>query len=125
MPLPIMPSINKITLSTAVSYTSKWRATHPTAIRAFTTNVNEIQQLINDIKNNTTLQVEHIRMYFAINVNNEETLVLVGVDSNNNDICEYTTKLGVLTSGTFDMMLPCPNTCDPKSPLNTIVKNEI
>ena len=114
-----MTSINKITLADAVKFTENYRNAHPGATSAFTTRFDEIQTLINDIKSHTGININHIRIYMAINHNNEETLVLVGVDSFGKDICSFSTAAGQV-SGTYDMMLPCPNTCDTSSPLNDI-----
>ncbi|MEZ5013561.1 MAG: hypothetical protein R2794_04655 [Chitinophagales bacterium] len=125
MQLPYMSTISKIPLADAIRFTARWRTTHPTAIRAFTTNIGEIRQIINKSDSPGTADGDKIRLYFAINDNNEETLVLVKVDENGRDEYAYPDSHGNMTSGTFDLLMPCPNTCDDQSPLNDNLKNSV
>ncbi|QNK63901.1 hypothetical protein H7F33_05235 [Pedobacter sp. PAMC26386] len=112
----------RIPLERAVAYTAKWREIQNlnpkdpgTKVRAFTVHVTELQEIIDEIG------VETVRFYIGINDKNKETLVLVGVNKDNEDMIEVKGKSDTVEeSGTFDFTHPCPDTCaDGLSPLNT------
>ncbi len=102
------PNINPntggpIPLATAATWTASFRAANPTAIKAqfFGSNI------INSILGQT--DCIGIRMYQAINDSNEATIILVGVDSNTQDM-----TAGIVA----DFSSPCPQYCATGSVLN-------
>ena len=51
-----------------------------------------------------------VRIYFGLDKNGEQELVLVGADSNEQDM-----EKGVI----IDNLTPCPNNCSSANPLNS------
>ncbi|MBB5636879.1 hypothetical protein HDF26_001705 [Pedobacter cryoconitis] len=111
----------RIPLERAVAYTAKWReiqSLNPkdpgTKVRAFNIDIAELQEIIHEIG------VEKIRLYIGINDKNKETLVLVGVNKDNEDMISVPGEdENTEESGIFDFTHPCPDTCaDGLSPLN-------
>ena len=66
-----------------------------------------------------------VRTYFAIkasdqNLTDEVTALVVAVDLQGNDLINTTSTLGVGEEGgseIYDFTRPCPDVCDPESPL--------
>jgi len=52
-------------------------------------------------------------------VNDLYKLILVGVDTNGNDILSIADPINPKGSMIYDLTMPCPNTCDNSSPLFT------
>jgi hypothetical protein len=102
------PNINPntggpILLATAATWTQKFRTDNPTAIKAHFFGSN----IINDIL--AQPDCVGIRMYNAIDDSNAATIILVGVDSNAQDI-----TTGIVA----DMSAPCPQNCASNSVLS-------
>ncbi|WP_158800347.1 hypothetical protein [Pedobacter sp. L105] len=118
------PNNFRLPTDTAIAYTAKWRelqALNPTdprgKVRAFTVHMSELKAIIDE------LDVKTVRFYLGINSSNTETLVLVGVNDDNEDMIHYKCKEedGTLVdkAGTYDFTYPCPDTCAAgTSPLN-------
>lgn len=100
-----------IPLQTAVNWTTAWRAANVGAVRAFKINMDEVNDMLEEA--GTTA----VRVYFGLD-NGVEKLVLVAVNSNDQDIINPTVN-GQMISGTYDFCAPCPPTCDTSSPLLT------
>jgi hypothetical protein len=93
----------EISLVTASEWTANYRTENPGEIKAYFYG-NIILQAILDQE-----EAVGMRIYYAIDDNGVKQMVLVGVDSNGND----------LTSGIVaDRGAPCPTYCDADSPLN-------
>ena len=111
----------RLPLEHAIAYTAKWREIQnlnpkdpATQVRAFTVHLSELKEIIDEIG------VETVRFYIGINDKNKETLVLVGVNADNEDMVRVKGKSDTQEeSGTFDFTHPCPDTCaDGDSPLS-------
>ena len=94
-----------ITLAEGAKMTANYRAT----ISAGDTLAHAVgKNLFNSILNQASCV--GIRIYYALNENGEKQLVLVGVDSDGND----------LTAGVIvDRTKSCPTSCSLKNPLNS------
>lgn len=115
----------KIPLADAERYTRRWREQNPGSDRAFTINVQELKEIINELGRRRQHDIPQIRVYFGIKDDNREALVLVGVDLNGSDITivppgGVETEAQTDDSGTYDFTRPCPGTCDTTSPLNGV-----
>ena len=97
-----------ISLDNAMLYTEKWQKKEQ-AIKAFTFHPNEISC----IQNESNGLIESIRFYMGINDENELDMIAVGVDANGVDIIDEQSA----TSHIYNFAMPCPSTCDTKSPL--------
>ena len=107
-----LPTIYSIPLAEACEYTRRWRE-RGNNIKAFTIDVAELNDVISELSRIIPeWQMTQIRVYFGIKDNDEECLVLVGLDSQGNDITSYIGGRGVEESGTYDFTRPCPDTCD-------------
>ncbi|MDI1234734.1 MAG: hypothetical protein PSX81_10670 [bacterium] len=98
MPNPnITPNTGgQISLPSAIQWTTNFRNQNPTAVKAhFFGNV-----IINEILNQPGCI--GLRLYNAIDDNNQPQILLVGVDNNNNDMTN-----GIIA----DMSQPCPTQC--------------
>ena len=119
----------RLPLADAAKYTKRWRekeyAHHPhhhhhhkEKTRAFTVHLSELKAIIDE------LGVKTVRLYLGINDDHKETLVLVGVNEANGDMCEVQCKsddpkITEVESGAFDFTHGCPDTCvTGYSPLN-------
>lgn len=87
----------QISLAIASDWTANYRAANPGAVRAHFYG-NSILQDILDQEN-----CVGIRFYYAIDDENAPQLVLVGVDTDGNDMTD-----GIVA----DRGLPCPSNCD-------------
>ena len=85
-----------ITLADAADLTANYRATISPGNRLL------------DILNQTGCM--GVRIYFGLDKNGEQELVLVGADSNEQDM-----EKGVI----IDQLTPCPTICSSSNPLNS------
>jgi hypothetical protein len=103
---------HNLDLQDAVNWATNWRRANPGSNKAFLVDFSEV----------TSIQAEtgatSFRVYFGLDSTGAEKLILVGVDSNGNDIINPVVN-GHQESGTYDFNMPCPPTCDPGSPLMT------
>ena len=113
-----MKKVNTITLKTAKKWASNWRELEST----FKIDLQEV--LAED-------GVASIRAYLGVKetlnpktkeTTYEEKLMIVGVDKNNKDMISTVKAVDGLGDGDendiYDFTDPCPNVCDPDSPLN-------
>jgi len=118
-----LPTIYSIPVEEACAWTRRWRDAGNT-IRAFTIDVAELNDIINELGKLLPDPVRQVRVYFGYKDTGEECLVLVGVDAEGKDIVYYWKRDEALgadateESGTYDFTRPCPSTCDEGSPLN-------
>jgi|RhiMetdeSRZDD1v2_1073273.scaffolds.fasta_scaffold00608_25 hypothetical protein len=115
----------QIPLADAERYTARWREDHRGSDKAFTINVQELKDIIDELgrRHHHHCPIEQIRVYFGIKDDGKEGLILVGVDKDGKDITTLPpTSDGadddVDNSGTYDFTKPCPDTCDETSPLS-------
>lgn len=98
----------QITLEQAKSWIKTWRNNLPKEpAKAHLIN----KQALLDVMQ--PADVVSVRTYLAIDDNNVQKLVLVGVDASGNDLIDAN---HILT----DLTQPCPSICDTNSPLFTI-----
>ena len=116
----IMKKKNTITLQTAKKWAKKWRKEEGTynehqRCRAFNIPKIDLQEVLAEEG------VESIRAYLGVNDDNVEKLMIVGVDKNNKDMISTIkpNELGAPGDDIYDMTKPCPDICDPGSPLNS------
>jgi hypothetical protein len=114
----------KIPLQDACRYTARWREAHRNSDRAFTIDVQELKDVIDEFsrRNPFNCPVKEVRVYFGIKDDGKEGLILVGVDKYGRDITTLIPNVGsnvedLENSGTYDFTKPCPDTCDDTSPL--------
>ena len=95
----------QITLAQGAELTAKYRRLNPDGIKAryfgkdcFTTLLNQTEKT-----------AVGIRIYFGVNAAGDQELVMVGVDSNGDDI------LGIV----MDISMACPTTCSTPNALNS------
>lgn len=92
----------KITLAEGVAYTTAWRDKNPDLVRAFKVDKAAMTELFSDSN------AVAFRAYLGYDGNTPQ-LVMVGVDSDGNDILDPV----------YDHAGPCPENCDEDSVLNT------
>jgi hypothetical protein len=114
-----MKKKNTISLKTAKKWAKKWRKQEGTYnkhhdCRAFNIPKIDLQEVLAEDG------VANIRAYLGIDDNNEEKLMIVGVDANGKDmISKKSSGLGDEEGDDiYDFTKPCPTHCDPSSPLN-------
>lgn len=92
----------QITLALGGELTGKYRIANPGAIKGVFLGRNHIEAILaqGDCKG--------LRMYFAKNEEGNPTLVIVGADSNQNDLLNLI----------FDRTSPCPDKCSTPNALN-------
>ena len=62
--------------------------------------------------------VQDIRTYFGVDENEQPHLMVVGVDANGNDMIDQDKMINEKNGWhIYDFSVPCPKTCDVKSPL--------
>ncbi|WP_432670676.1 hypothetical protein [Flavobacterium sp. SM2513] len=62
--------------------------------------------------------VQDVRAYIGVDKNHIPHLLIVGVDKNGNDMIDNDELVNVKNGwNIYDFTLPCPSTCDVKSPL--------
>jgi hypothetical protein len=98
-------SLYTIPLEEAIQWTSAWRAARGSgAVRSFRIDVAELQEIISE------RGCMYMRVYFGMNSEGDEKLVLVGVNEHDRD----------MISKVYDFTQPCPSTCDNSSPLSGV-----
>lgn len=114
------PFADTIPLVEGETLTTNWR----NFISSITPSKNYIRAFyipITDIDNLATYHnAVAVRAYLCLAVPDDPTtakVVLVPVDSNNNDITQVVTPDGLTHSTVYDMTQPCPQMCDTNSPL--------
>lgn len=98
---------HSITLAEASAWTAAFRAAHPNAIKANAFGGKAISDIL------AQTGCVGIRIYYSLDTNNVQQLIVVGVDSDGNDLYE-----GLLA----ERSMPCPPYCSTANPLNTTVK---
>ncbi|NVK52872.1 MAG: hypothetical protein HWD85_08045 [Flavobacteriaceae bacterium] len=113
-----MKKKNTISLQTAKKWTKKWRKEEGTynkhhKCRAFNIPKIDLQEVLAEDG------VVSVRAYLGIDDNDVEKLVIVGVNAQGKDmISKKPTDLGDKEDDIYDFTRPCPDACDPDSPLN-------
>ncbi|TAE89020.1 MAG: hypothetical protein EAY81_02545 [Bacteroidetes bacterium] len=93
-----------IDLALAAQWTANYRTNNPSGIRAHFFGRDILEKIL------AQEGCMGIRMYYALNDEGEQQLVLVGADAGEKD----------QTNGTVaDFSSVCPNNCDPNSALNS------
>lgn len=105
-------ALNMVPLALAQNWTFAWQSQTGSIplsnIKSFRFDKVDFEQVL------SKPGVEYVRIYPAIksypnSSTSEYSLLVVGVDSNGNDIIN--TDPSALDSGIYDFALPCPNTC--------------
>jgi hypothetical protein len=125
-----MKKKNTITLQTAKKWAKNWRDLESTynkyhECRAFNIPKIDLQEVLAEDG------VASVRAYLGVKetvnpktkkITYEEKLMIVGVDKNNKDMISTVSSSDVLGDGEgddiYDFTEPCPDLCDPNSPLN-------
>ena len=113
-------SDKKISLATAVSWTTNWRSAPSSSARAFLVPVEDLQGVLAEMGNPST---GCIRAYLGVdNTNGEEKLIIVGTKKDKSGV--YRDLLPDAGDGDgddfsiWDFSTPCPPDCDDDSALN-------
>lgn len=93
----------EISLKEGASMTSEYRNQNPNEIKARFFGKDILEKILNQDG------CMGIRMYYALSEDSEPQLVLVGADSDENDMLDIIA----------DTSLPCPNACSADNPLNS------
>lgn len=93
----------EITLSSGAAMTEEFRLRNPNEIKAHFFG----KDIINEILNQEGCM--GIRLYYGLDEDGENQLVMVGADSDEND----------MTDLVADLSHPCPNACSAANPLNS------
>ena len=101
-----MRATNTLPLATAQEWALRWKSNPVTTVKAFLIPEEDTVQLYNEPL------VESIRAYLGVDAKGVAHLMLVGVDANGKDMIDATKGWYI-----YDFTKPCPNTCDPTSPL--------
>jgi hypothetical protein len=102
--MPFDPNAdNKIQLSEASVFTSKYRRKFPDTVKANAYGKRQMLELLNQA------DCEGFRIYNGLSNDGDQVLVIVGVDIRGNDLYE-----GIL----IDRSQPCPSVCSTDNPLN-------
>jgi len=103
MTLP--PRDHRISLATAVELTRRFReSAAPDAVKAGALHADQVRALL------AQPGVVALRVYYGLDAEGNSTLVLVGMDANDQELTD-----GVL----LDIIWPCPPFCTEASPLNS------
>lgn len=97
----------QISLQEGAELTMRYRTNHPQSVKGVFYGRTHLETLL------AQPGCVGIRMYFAQEADNSETLVLVGVDSTGNDMLNI-----VIENGT-----KCPTICGATNPLNSGLKD--
>lgn len=92
----------EITLDLGAAMTAEFRRQNPNTTIAHFFGREILEKLL------TQEDCMGVRMYYGIDEHGEKQLVLVGADSNGNDILDLVA----------DISVPCPNACSDRNPLN-------
>jgi hypothetical protein len=129
-------NVPTIPLKAAVARVTRFReqlskqAPESTIPRAILIPINDLMAIVEkyssvDEAGNITNELQGVRAYFAVKLTDEQldddvTALIVAVDKNGKDIIPTTdTGLGNPGDGSeiYDFTKPCPDVCDPESPL--------
>jgi len=100
--------LNLIPLPDAIAWCAAWRDLPGTQRAAILESIKAFLIPHNDLHDLLSEEAESARSYFGIDYNSQLRILIVGVDSDGNDMCEQ---------GVFDFTKPCPPTCASNSPL--------
>ena len=103
MSLDVKNAGAQITLAEGAAMTAKYRASNPNKTKAHLIGMNRIHEILDQEG------CEGIRIYYGLNDEGDQELVLVGVDRLGDDM-----EKGVI----MDKLLPCPSYCPNANPLN-------
>lgn len=119
---------NKITLDTAIQWTTNWRDKN-SGVKAFLIPAQDLTEVLNELKDEKGQK--YVRAYLAIDEAGTEKLVIVGtqyekITASDGKILDLEKDLLPATQdevvageyGIYDFVKPCPTYCDPESPLN-------
>lgn len=128
-----MKKQNTVSLDTAKKWIKEWRDQESTynkynELKAFNIPLADLQEVLKE------KGVASVRAYIGVakfenhdtkppEVMYQEKLLIVGVDKNGKDMISDKKKPGMLGDGDegddiYDFVDPCPDMCDPDSPLN-------
>ena len=93
----------QITLQEGAEYTARYRASKQSPIKGVFFGRNHIEQILGQAG------CVGLRMYFAQESDGSSTLVMVGADSNQNDMLDLI----------FERAVRCPAVCSIANPLNS------
>lgn len=93
----------QITLSEGADMTAKYRDNNPNELKGHFFGKDILKQILNQEG------CMGIRMYYGIDDDGEKALVIVGADTNEDDITDLVA----------DISMPCPNRCGSSNPLNS------
>lgn len=93
----------QISLEEAALMTANYRSENPNSTIAHFFGKDILNQILEQS------ECVGIRVYYGMNEDGQKELVLVGVDSDENDILELIA----------DLSMPCPKTCSTPNPLNS------
>jgi hypothetical protein len=100
---------NAITLEQAQEWATTWRENPEHVIKAFLILQLDFVQLIAE------RDVQDVRAYIGTDENGNQKLMLVGVNSNGQDLINDTNNQNI-----YDFTTTCPEFCDTESPLFTL-----
>ena len=118
-----------VDLDTAAEWTAQYRVQNPNQTRAHFFGRNIIEKILDQPG------CVGLRIYYALDANNEQHLVIVGADANRDDQLPTSPSQPTTNPGVFDdlapdtankrpviaeMSIPCPNQCSKPNPLNGI-----
>jgi hypothetical protein len=101
----------QISIADASTETARWRQANPNSLKGFVLHKEDLQGVLNEPG------VEKARIYLALDSNNKEKIVLVGVDSSGNDILYPANPAN--NQGVYDFSTPCPDMCGEANALNS------
>ena len=93
----------QISLETAATLTANYRSENPNSTIAHFFGRDILNQLLEQS------ECVGVRVYYGMSDDGQQELVLVGVDSDENDILDLIA----------DLSMPCPKTCSTPNPLNS------
>lgn len=99
-----------IPLAEAVEQTHSFQSAHPNQPKAYRIDRQELIDMLN------VPEMQYVRAYSAIDRRGQQTMILVCVDAEGNDMTNIQIG-GETISGTFNFAQPCPPTCPQNSPL--------
>jgi len=110
-----MPSpTDQISLNDAVAYTTEWRDKNPGSVTSFLVSIDDLQGIVDE------LGADYARIYLGYGSDGLEKIMIVGADSEQQDIILDMEHPVSPASGIYDFSNPCPPTCgDTTSPLAT------
>ena len=94
----------QITLTKASGYTKSWRENYSSLKKGIFIGRDKINDILNQA------DCKGIRIYFGIDDNSDNCVVLVGAEANENDM-----ENGII----IDNGVPCPSTCGVDNDLNS------